>query len=42
MLEINSQHSIRKNRMAINSANAAEFKEINLIERILSENKNMW
>lgn len=37
MLEINSQHSIRKNRMAINSAKAAGYKEIDLIKKILTK-----
>lgn len=36
ILEINSQHSIRKNRMAINSAKAVGYKEIDLINKILS------
>jgi D-alanine-D-alanine ligase len=37
MLEINSQHSIRKNRMAINSARAAGYQVIDLIKKILSQ-----
>jgi hypothetical protein len=39
MLEMNSQHSIRKNRMALMAAAASGLQPITLIEEII---KNRW